>query len=162
MARHLLSDPFAIELDFTIDGLESRFPLVSLVDDGLYLGGARAHGLIDLPEQISHVVRLTADHGYCAHPRLRSETVLALRDSRTQSLEHAWRLARHAAALPTDQPLLVHCQYGLNRSAAVASRILMLRHGIGADEAVARLRARRSPHVLFNESFVEQLRSIPD
>jgi len=154
-------DPFEIELAFTDDdGSSSTFPLISPVAPGLFLGGARAPGLIELPQEIDHVARLVEGHFYDPHPGVLSSTVLPLRDSLDQGLAPAWPLAERLAAISEHENLLIHCQFGLNRSAAVMSRVLMLRCDWDADRAIAHLRAKRSPHVLFNESFVAQLHEL--
>lgn len=51
---------------------------------------------------------------------------------------------------------LVHCQAGLNRSALVTARALML-DGMSADDAITLLR-KRSPMVLCNLTFEAWLR----
>jgi len=55
--------------------------------------------------------------------------------------------------------VLIRCQAGLNRSGLVMALVLM-RGGYTADEAIAQVRATRSPDALFNRQFVDFLRSI--
>jgi hypothetical protein len=59
-----------------------------------------------------------------------------------------------AEAVRGGQRVLARCQAGYNRSGLLAAFIL-LRLGMGADEAVALIRERRSPFALCNEHFVE-------
>lgn len=56
--------------------------------------------------------------------------------------------------------VLVRCQAGLNRSGLITALILM-REGYSADEAINLIREKRSPHALFNKSFVAWLRKQP-
>lgn len=63
-----------------------------------------------------------------------------------------------AAAHLRGKRVLVRCRAGINRSAMVMARVLMLM-GASADEAIEIIRAKRSEHCLFNESFVAYLRS---
>jgi len=76
--------------------------------------------------------------------------------------EHHTRLdemAEHVAgALRNGERVLVRCQAGINRSSLVCG-LAMLRLGWGAEEAIERMRKVRSPYVLFNQSFVDYLRS---
>lgn len=58
--------------------------------------------------------------------------------------------------------VLIRCQAGLNRSGLVTALVLM-REGFTAEEAIAQVRATRSPDALFNRQFVAFLKSInPD
>jgi hypothetical protein len=51
---------------------------------------------------------------------------------------------------------LSRCQAGLNRSGILISLVLQ-KEGYTADEAISLIRAKRSPHALFNKNFVEKL-----
>lgn len=51
---------------------------------------------------------------------------------------------------------LVHCQAGLNRSGLVAA-VALMKMGRTAEEAITLLRDSRSPMVLCNDTFVDQL-----
>lgn len=55
--------------------------------------------------------------------------------------------------------VLFRCQAGLNRSSLCAALVL-IKDGYTADEAIALIRKKRSKFALFNESFVEYLRSL--
>lgn len=54
------------------------------------------------------------------------------------------------------EKVLIRCQAGCNRSGLVTALVLML-NGWSASRAITRIRARRSRHALFNESFVHWL-----
>lgn len=55
--------------------------------------------------------------------------------------------------------VLVHCQAGLNRSALITARALIL-EGMAPADAIALLRERRSPYVLCNQVFEAWLRAL--
>lgn len=55
--------------------------------------------------------------------------------------------------------VLIRCQAGLNRSSLCTVFVLM-KLGYSAKDAISLIRARRSPHVLFNKSFVSYLESL--
>lgn len=62
--------------------------------------------------------------------------------------------------LEHDYTVLVHCQAGLNRSALVAARVLMLHSGMSADDAINLVREKRSPMCLCNRHFERFLREL--
>lgn len=69
------------------------------------------------------------------------------------------RLAQLAALrVAQERRVLVRCQAGLNRSGLVVAMTLMAL-GYEPDDAIDLIRERRSPHALFNGSFVDYLRS---
>ena len=152
-------DPMAVTFEFARHGQHSTIPLISHIEDNLYLGGCRGAGIMELPQHLSHVVGLSGSCWYDPHPATRSVVHHPVDDSRAQPLDSVFALAHWVNALPVKQNVLVHCQMGINRSGALMARVLMLRHHCSADEAITLLRRKRSTHVLFNESFVEQLRS---
>lgn len=53
--------------------------------------------------------------------------------------------------------VLARCQAGLNRSGLVIALVL-LKEGFTANEAIELIRNKRSPHALFNQDFVSQIR----
>ena len=59
-----------------------------------------------------------------------------------------------AGRLAEGRRVLVRCQAGLNRSSLVAARALVLSGWAPAD-AVAAIRAARSPNCLFNREFLQ-------
>jgi protein-tyrosine phosphatase len=52
--------------------------------------------------------------------------------------------------------VLCRCQAGMNRSSLICALVLM-KDGYTADEAIALIRLKRSPHALFNQDFVRWL-----
>ena len=69
------------------------------------------------------------------------------------------RLARAAnEALDRGRSVLVRCYHGYNRSGLVIAHALV-GQGRTPDEAIALIRARRSPWALHNELFVDYLRA---
>ena len=72
-------------------------------------------------------------------------------------LERVLRAARWAhERWRSGDRVLIRCQAGLNRSGLVTALVLVL-DGWDPAEAIAHLRDRRSPHVLFNGHFVRWL-----
>jgi protein-tyrosine phosphatase len=55
--------------------------------------------------------------------------------------------------------ILIRCQAGLNRSSLCLALVLR-KVGYSSKDAIALIRARRSPHALFNKSFVKYLESL--
>lgn len=53
--------------------------------------------------------------------------------------------------------VLARCQAGLNRSSLIIALVL-LKEGYTANEAIELIRRKRSPHALFNQDFVSQIR----
>ena len=47
----------------------------------------------------------------------------------------------------------MHCQVGLNRSPLLVALMLIRHRGMLPEEAIALLRAKRDPQVLFNQHF---------
>lgn len=72
-----------------------------------------------------------------------------------------WRIALQAAAVAAQaimkgMPVLVTCQMGLNRSGLISALVTQLLTGCPAEEAIARVRRRRTG-ALRNASFVREL-----
>lgn len=165
------SDPTAIDINFDPQQQRMRgvaihgntpfdVPYVSEIVPGLWQGGCR-DGL-RLPKTIKHVVSLYPWESYSHLHDLRSELAVRMYDSADQQFGQVDAIAEWVNGCRADAPTLVHCQAGLNRSGLVAARALMLGpERLTAEEAVALLRAGRSPAVLCNASFVSWLRSAP-
>lgn len=63
--------------------------------------------------------------------------------------------------LSQQKKILVRCQAGMNRSGLVVG-LAMLKMGWSVDDILKRLRAARSPYVLFNQDFVRYLREVEE
>jgi len=63
--------------------------------------------------------------------------------------------------LAEGETVLVRCQAGLNRSGLVTGLVMIEHLGWPPDEAIAAMRAVRSPWVLCNQDFEDYLMSIP-
>lgn len=133
-------------------------PFISHVTDNLWQGGCE-NGL-RLPEDIKHVVSLYKWERYDVQHELSSFTEVTAYDSSDpnnlggMSIKQVLDLAALVNEKRADAPTLVHCQAGLNRSGLIAATALVLNGDVetGA-EAVAMLRASRSPAVLCNPAF---------
>lgn len=132
-------------------------PYMTQIDGNLWQGGCE-NGLV-LPKFIKHVVSLYPWERYTVKHELSSFLEVRMYDSTEQTFEQVEELARWVAERVVDAPTLVHCQAGLNRSGLVAARVLML-EGMSADEAIAKLRERRSQACLCNPAFVRHLREL--
>lgn len=165
-----LVDPTRIDID--CDPTEQRMrgiarhgnvpfdvPFISEIDDNLWQGGC--DGSLVLPAHIAHVVSLYPWENYKVKHDLASFVQFRMYDSEFQAMDQVLELAEWVNRRRQSGPVLVHCQAGLNRSAAVAGAALVLA-GRTPDEAIALMRERRSPAVLCNRSFESWLRSLTD
>jgi hypothetical protein len=120
---------------------------------GLWVGGASGSAL---PPEIKHIVSLIGLGGWTGP--VQSILALVMEDNDTQPLDGVDGIA--AWVNSRKEPVLVHCGAGLNRSALIAARALMLR-GRTADEAIALIREKRSQYCLCNAHFEHWLRELP-
>lgn len=140
------------------DGRYINMPLISHVQDSLYVGG---HLNVNVEDFFSHIFSLYHWEKYRHGP----DTVTVARemyDSPTQPVdtETVEDLSDQIVeALDAGGNVLVHCQAGINRSNLVASRVLMKRYGVSAAEAIATLRKQRGELVLANKEFERWLLS---
>lgn len=132
---------------------------VHLADHGRSVAG-RMHGLV-LPVEIEHVVSLYPWESYSYSHEPKSVLTVRMYDSEDQGYAQVDAIAAWINVCRADGPTLVHCQAGLNRSSLVAARALML-GGMGGAEAIALLRAKRSPAVLCNRAFEAHLLSLDE
>lgn len=156
-------DSTAIEMDN--DPLNRRFrgvtrhglidfdvPYISEVGDNLWMGGVD-DGLV-LPDFIDHLVRLYQDQEYVGLQHLRTHLSITMLDSVDATLDSVDATAAWVNSARQSGTTLVHCQAGLNRSALVVARALMLGpEHLSAHEAITHLRETRSPAVLCNPAF---------
>jgi hypothetical protein len=140
-------------------GLPAYFEcdLVSHVEGNLYQGGCVQNVALD--DDFVGVVSLYPWEQYTLGPN--TERVEIKMYDAPQGID--WndldRASEKVLEFMEKGKTLVHCQAGLNRSGLVAAVVLMKR-GKTAQEAIDLLRKTRSPFVLCNDTFVEQLHAI--
>ena len=134
---------------------------------GLWQGGTEDHHVIGNPIPVDHyrfqfpfdfVVTLYAD----AQPAPWGVQELRFGFYDAGLTPENAKIAIEIAQIAYDQwqrgrRVLIRCQAGVNRSGLISALVLML-HGHSADDAIALLRYRRSPLVLFNRNFEQWLR----
>lgn len=133
-------------------------PYISQITDDLWMGGC-TDGLV-LPTEIVHLISLYPWERYAVKHELRSVLSVRMYDSDDQGFEQVDAIAAWVNNCRKDGTTLIHCQAGLNRSALVAARALVL-GGMTGSAAVALLRSLRSPAVLCNRSFEAWLTGAP-
>lgn len=153
-----------LDLDFSADPFSERF---SRVSDTVYLGGC------PMPEDVpalqaagvTHVVTAlpAAAHGELAHLRehfdwLHLHLDDTIREDISTAFEPLFGFAQQASSL-RDAKLLVHCQAGVSRSAALVIALQMQRQRITFLEAFKQVRARRA-RVLPNIGFASKLQQL--
>ncbi len=126
-------------------------PLITPIDDGFWQGGCI--GGVNLQGYFKHIVSLYPWERYVPGGELDSFVEVRLYDGSTvPPEEQLYSLATHINFCRKHGRVLVHCQAGLNRSGLLAGLALVL-GGMRASDAIAKLRAGRSPAVLCNKSF---------
>lgn len=162
-----IPDPTSVDLDF--DATQSRIsgvirhghhhfdiPLTSKIAPNLYLGGCPED--LVLPNFVANLVSLYADAAYIVTHPIASSLKAPIQDSLEVDLTQIDSIARWVNSRCEFGPTLVHCQLGINRSALVVARALMLR-GYSADAAIALIRTKRSSVCLCNPHFESWLRN---
>jgi hypothetical protein len=130
-------------------------PYVSEIVADLWQGGCEA-GLI-LPAFVKHLVSLYPWESYVVGHPISSLLLVTMYDSEDQEFAKVDAIAHWVNVCRADGPTLVHCQAGLNRSALVVARALIL-EGMPSAEAIRLVREKRSPACLCNPSFERWLR----
>lgn len=125
-------------------------PFISEIASNLWLGGCE-DGLV-LPSFIKHLVSLYPWESYTVDHDLDTAIEVMMFDSTDQAFDQVDALAARVNECRSTGPVLVHCQAGLNRSSLVAARALVL-EGMAPSDAIALIRAKRSPACLCNPSF---------
>ena len=131
-------------------------PFISQIDGNLWQGGCQT-GLI-LPHFFKSIISLYPWEAYRVTHELENAAYFKMFDSIDQDTDIVSSIAQLVYSLKQRGPVLIHCQAGLNRSGLVAGKVLMM-EGYSADEAIKVLREKRSPAVLCNPAFEENLRS---
>lgn len=132
-------------------------PFIQQITDNLWMGGCQK-GLV-LPQFFKHIISVYPWEQYTVKHEMESMLAYKLFDGPGNDLEVTNDIARWVRACALNGPTLIHCQAGLNRSALITAKVLML-EGMSSSEAIARLRVVRSEAVLCNVEFEEHLRSI--
>ncbi len=155
LALYLRRDIDASPLDAPEGSL--MLPLASEVAHNLWQGGTPAT-VGTVPAYFRNVLCLYPWESYMRHEgtEVRVAPLMDDPDGRVPSAKIE-ELARWVNEKRAEGPVLVHCQLGLNRSGLVNATALM-QEGRTADEAIALLREKRSPVVLFNRTFEQWLR----
>ena len=129
-------------------------PLVSNIDGNLWMGGCIDN--VRLPDDFRYVVSLYPWEKY----KLGADTKrveFEMYDSDDIPSEVLLQEIVDRVIHFTDRgQTLVHCQAGMNRSGLVTA-LTLIRKGWAPGSAIALLRARRGPEVLFNRHFAEWL-----
>ena len=123
---------------------------------GLWQGGYK-HGLV-LPVFIKNLVCLYTADCYDLPPDV-TRYAFDMQDSIEQTFEQVDDIASLVNRLREDGPVLVHCQAGIDRSALIVCRTLML-EGMSAEDAITLIREKRTKSCLCNPMFEEWLRSL--
>jgi protein-tyrosine phosphatase len=131
-------------------------PFISQIQDNLWQGGCE-NGL-ELPHFFKYVVSLYPWKQYAVKHEIDGYLTVRMFDSLDQQMAEVEAIAAIVNIWRKQGPVLVHCQAGLNRSGLVVCAALM-QDGMTAQEAIALLRAQRSPASLCNPAFEEYLRN---
>jgi protein-tyrosine phosphatase len=131
-------------------------PFISRIAVNLWQGGCQT-GLV-LPPNIDHVISLYPWERYVVEHPIDSELFVRMFDATDMPDPNQIRnIAEWVNSCRRMGETLVHCQAGLNRSGLIVTYALML-EGMSASDAIALLRAQRSPAVLCNATFEAWLR----
>jgi hypothetical protein len=135
-------------------------PLYSHILDNLWTGGSAGEFGLPVPDYFVSVLNLYP----WVKDRIGPNTTYAefrLLDSGDVKSQAAnigaaadWVMQRHTAG-----PILVHCQAGINRSSLIAA-VYLVNTGMTPDEAIALIRAKRSPAALCNPAFDAYVRTL--
>lgn len=134
-------------------GKDGRFraPLISHIEDNLYVGGC-IDG-VRLDDDFQTVFSLYKWERYALGPDTARVEVTMYDSSDIPDPVQLHEIADSVVAeLGRGGKVLVHCQAGLNRSNLIAA-LALIKRGRSPQDAIDFLRERRSPVVLCNQSF---------
>jgi protein-tyrosine phosphatase len=134
-------------------------PLISPVDEklGLYQGGCMQD--VQLGDTFKTVVSLYPWERYARAEGTDLYEIKMLDSSEGVDFDDLLKASNAVLKGLEKGKTLVHCQAGLNRSGLTAAFTLM-RLGMPAQDAIDLLRRQRSPMVLCNQTFVNQLHGL--
>jgi protein-tyrosine phosphatase len=130
----------------------------SQIDGNLWVGACPAD---ELPASFPYVLNLYRDEAYLISPTTEHRLHILVDEPVIPDPAILIELADWVNDKRALGPTLVHCQAGLNRSGLIAG-LALVRAGMAPSEAIALLRARRSPDVLFNAVFERWLLDLAD
>lgn len=136
------------------DQAHFAIPLVSHIAGNLWVGGCKVG--VKLPSDFKHVVSLYPWEAYVVAEGTAYTKVEMYDSADTPVKGTVDRVAEQVVRALNDGQTLVHCQAGLNRSNLIAARALTML-GWTIFDAIALLRAKRSPLVLCNKTFEQWL-----
>lgn len=140
-------------------GMPFRCPQLSQIDDSLWMGGTPSYVGEPLPALFKYVVNIDPGHAYEVAP---GTQMIIRRMHDAPFLPELAMLEETAQSINWFRghgPTLVHCEGGWNRSGLVTA-LALIRSGMTPDAAIALLREKRSPTVLYNQTFEQWLRSL--
>lgn len=132
-------------------------PMISHIEGNLWMGGCK--GGLRLDDDFVKVVSLYPWEQYDLGPNTKRVEVKMYDSHDGVDFDDLAKAVNSVEWGLENGKTLVHCQAGLNRSGLVAAYTLM-RRGYKAREAIDLLREKRSPLVLCNQTFVEQLHAL--
>ncbi len=133
-------------------------PLITKVDDTLWQGGCEDG--VNLRGVFKHIISLYPWERFNPGAELDSFVEVRLFDGPTvPDPRQLWALARYINFCRSKGRTLVHCQAGLNRSGLLTA-LALIDEGVFPPDAIATLRARRSPAVLCNRKFADWLMAL--
>ncbi|XP_035779277.1 dual specificity protein phosphatase MPK-4-like [Anopheles albimanus] len=159
--RSRAKDPSETQL--TREDLDAGPISLDEIEPGLWLGNASAAA--DLPTLQRHSIRsiLSVDSvplpvHITDHPNLRVRHIQAADVPREDLIRHFEDSNRFIGdSLAEGRHVLVHCYFGVSRSATITIAYLMDKYRLGYEAAFARVRAKRR-FVMPNPGFVNQLK----
>jgi protein-tyrosine phosphatase len=144
-----IMDDYRIQFAYTVD-----VPLVSHIDGNLWMGGCIDN--VRLRDDFRYVVSLYPWEKYELGPDT-ERVEFEMYDSAAIPSKALLREIVDQVIHFTDKgQTLVHCQAGMNRSGLVTA-LTLIRKGWTPSSAIALLRERRDPTVLFNRHFAKWL-----
>jgi len=130
-------------------------PLISHIVGNLWMGGC-IDG-VRLDNDFKHVVSLYPWEKYTLNPETTDRVEFRLYDGAGIPEEHTLgSVVRYALQCVQQGKTLIHCQAGLNRSGLI-SALVLIKGGLGPEDAIRLLREKRHALVLCNKAFEEYL-----